>query len=580
MKNNIFYTVFLVFVMLAGLFFYSCKSSKNISDNKKQEIDEKSWFAFNDYLVEASKQKVLGNFNDAIQIYQNCIKIDPNNAAPYFELSNLVLSQGDWVTALKYSIKAASLDHENMWYQLHLAMLYQRNGMPNKSAEIYKNLIKSEPDRVDFYYNLSSILSTIGKIKEAIKVLDNAEKRFGVSEPVCLEKERLWMQVGNPKNAIAEIEKLIVSNPQEPRYYGILAESYVQINQRDKALEAYKKLLEIDGNNGLAHLSMSDYYRVTNEPEKSFSELKLAFESDDVDVDMKVKMLMSFIDVSEKNDAMNGKAYELLEILLKVHADDPKAHTLYADYLIKDKKYAEAAEQLRIVIKTEKDKFLIWEQLLYLEIQLTNNKLLYEESKEAMELFPNQPTAFMFNGLASFEMKNYQEAIDVLKKGLEQTVENIPLTVQFYTYLGEAYYRLKKYNESDQAFDNLLKIDPKNVIIMNNYSYYLSLRSDSLEKAERMIAYVMELAPDNATYLDTYAWVLYKRNKFEEAKKYLEKALRDGTSHSAVIVEHYGDIIYKLGDTQKALEQWKKAKEIGKGSDFLEQKISEGKLIE
>lgn len=577
--NGKYSTIHTVFCLIFICCFSSCRTAKNtVTDNTVTE--EKDWFEFNNYIVEASKQKMLGNYNEAAQLYQKCITINPKKAVSYYEASNLQLAQGDWVTALKLSEIAVKLEPSNMWFQLQLANLYQHNGMLDKAADIYKLLIQREPDNIEFYYNLAALYSSMKKTKEAIKILDEAEKKIGVTEPVSLEKERLYMQSSNAKKAIAEIKKLIETYPREARYYGILAETYVQNQQFDLALETYKKLLEIDKNNGLAHLSLADFYRLTNNQEKSFEELQLAFASQDVDVDIKVKMLMNFIDYTQGNEDLNIKAYKLIDILLKTHPDEPKAHTLYADYLIKDKKYAEALEQLRIVIKSEKDKFLIWEQLLYLESQLANNKNLYEESKEAIELFPSQPTAYMFNGIASYEMKNYKEAIEIFNQGLSLTVDNNPLKIQFYTYLGEAYYRNKQHSESDKSFDNLLRLEPGNVAILNNYSYYLSLRNDSLEKAERMIKKVIDMMPDNPTYLDTYAWVLYKRNKFEEAKTIMEKALRDGTSHSAVIVEHYGDILYKLGDKQKALEQWKKAIEKGKGSEFLERKVKEEKLIE
>lgn len=49
---------------------------------------------------------------------------------------------------------------------------------------------------------------------------------------------------------------------------------------------------------------------------------------------------------------------------------------------------------------------------------------------------------------------------------------------------------------------------------------------------------------------------------------------------NAVILEHYGDVLYKLNDTENALLYWNKAKQAGKGSEFLETKIIEKKMIE
>ena len=45
-------------------------------------------------------------------------------------------------------------------------------------------------------------------------------------------------------------------------------------------------------------------------------------------------------------------------------------------------------------------------------------------------------------------------------------------------------------------------------------------------------------------------------------------------NQSAVIVEHYGDVLYQLGKVAEAVEQWKKAKELGSESPFIDQKIN------
>lgn len=47
-----------------------------------------------------------------------------------------------------------------------------------------------------------------------------------------------------------------------------------------------------------------------------------------------------------------------------------------------------------------------------------------------------------------------------------------------------------------------------------------------------------------------------------------------------MIIEHYGDVLWQLGYTEEAYGHWIKAKEKGTGSDLLDQKIKEKKLIE
>ena len=108
----------------------------------------------------------------------------------------------------------------------------------------------------------------------------------------------------------------------------------------------------------------------------------------------------------------------------------------------------------------------------------------------------------------------------------------------------------------------------------------MSLRKVNLTRAKTLSFRCNLLEPNNGTYQDTYAWVLYALKEYKMAEKWLLKSLLNGGNQSAVIVEHYGDVLYKLGHVNKAINQWKKAREIGAASDFLNQKIKEGKLYE
>ena len=68
--------------------------------------------------------------------------------------------------------------------------------------------------------------------------------------------------------------------------------------------------------------------------------------------------------------------------------------------------------------------------------------------------------------------------------------------------------------------------------------------------------------------------------KFEEAKIWIGKAMENEEEASAVIIEHYGDVLWQLGEQEEAYRFWLKAQEKGKGSDLLEKKIEQKKLIE
>ncbi len=201
-------------------------------------------------------------------------------------------------------------------------------------------------------------------------------------------------------------------------------------------------------------------------------------------------------------------------------------------------------------------------------------------SAEAITLFPNESSLYLLNGIAKAQLNLYADAITVLNQGVKLVVDNDAQLIQFYSNLGDNYNKLKNYTESDKAFEKALEIDPKETFVLNNYAYYLSLRKEKLEQAERMSKLSNELQPDQSSFLDTYAWILYQEGKFDEAKKWMEKALEHGGDNSGTILEHYGDILFQMGQTAKAMEYWLKAKSVGGVSDLLDKKIKDKKLYE
>ena len=396
----------------------------------------------------------------------------------------------------------------------------------------------------------------------------------------AIQKEKVYVKLGDADKAADEIKNLIKAFPDEFRYYGLLADLYIANDRYDEAFEAYNKILEIDPEDPYVHLSLADYYRNTGDNEKSFEELRIAFKNKNLDIDTKVQILLSYYSITETYPELKEQAFELNKILTKVHPEEAKAYTIYGDFLYREKKLKEAKYNFSKAIKYDNSKFEVWSQLLFIQSELQDFDSILVVSKNALELFPNQPIFYFFYGVGKLQKKEYKEAVEYLDMGKDYVIDNKPLLAQFYANMGDAYNSLEDYVESDKAYDKALELEPSNVYVLNNYSYYLSLRGEKLEKAEEMSALSNKLEPNQANYQDTYAWVLYKRGKYEEALKWLEKALSNGATNNGVILEHLGDVYYKLNDVSKALEYWKQAKDAGDASDQIDKKIADQKLYE
>lgn len=574
------FKLFVCVILLA-----SCSSVKKGLESRSEgkqvsNLSSKDRVHFDKVFYAANKAKVLGDLDEAAELFAECIRKNPNNAASIYELSNIYMHLGKSKESLFFSKKAVSIDPENVWYQLALAENYKRNRMFDKSIKIYGAIVKNHPENIDAHYEMAGIMVRAGNFNAAINEYNKIEKKIGVVEDIILQKELIYVNMNKIDKAVEELNKLIDSNPGESRYYGMLAELYQANGIDDKAMATYKKLLQLNPDNPYAHLALANFYQSQGKNDLCYKEMKMAFDSKSVNIDHKIEILLSYYSLSENYTEKTDQVLELWKSLINTHPKEAKAHGMYGDYLYREGTLSKALEEYRIAINIDKSRFLVWRQILQIESDLKEFGLMLTDSKEAIELFPNQAILYLYNGIANIQTKRFDVAIDMLTKGVRLPSDNKYLLASFYSNLGDTYHSTKDTGASDQAYDKALEYDPDNIYVLNNYSYYLSLRGSKLDKARKMSSKTIKLEPKNTSFQDTYGWILYKSGNYEEAKFWIEKALKSGGDLRPIILEHYGDVLYKLGKKEEALTYWKDAKSKGGGSKLLEIKILDKKLYE
>jgi tetratricopeptide (TPR) repeat protein len=532
-----------------------------------------------DVFYEATKQKLLGNFPAALELFNDYLAKHPDDAATLYEIADIYSQQQELEKALPLAEKAVALDGTNKWYKYLLYQLYQSQSQFDEAGEIISQLLAEEPDNLDYMQELALNYIYQNDLKNAIKIYDAIDEKIGVTEEVAQQKQRIYLMMGKPDKAIEEIEALAAAYPDETRYLEMLAELYMTAKMPEKALETYKKILTLDPENPYINISLSDYYRKTGDQEKSYEYLQAGFANPNLDIDTKVQILLAYYTVNELYGDRKEEAFTLAKLMLQAHPEDPKAWSIYADLLYQDKQLEAARDAFHQVIAIDSSKYLVWEQLLFVESELNDYNAMVSEGERALALFPEQPLLYLLAGAGRFQQKDYARAADHFKTGANFVVGNNKLLEQFYSYLGDTYFQLKDHAASDAAYDKALAINPENSLVLNNYAYYLSLRKEKLDKAEQMAKKAVELDPGNSSNEDTYGWVLFQVGKYEEAKEWIAKAIQND-KESAVVIEHYGDVMWKLGDQKEAVKYWEKALKLGEGSEFLERKVNEKNYVD
>lgn len=552
-----------------------------ITSTAQERLTEET-IALQQLFIEATQQKLLENYDKAILLYKQVLKEDKKNHAAAYELARIHLERDEDDKAEKNIEFAVSLDQENLWYQKLMADIYQKTGNDAKAAKVYETLVSKEPNNEYYYYKWAYFLVKSDEIDDAIKVYDKLEAKTGINEEIARRKYTLYLGTGNPKKAVKELERLIAAFPKEVDYYHLLANYYEQSGDDAQAKSTYETILRIDPNNVKAKLGIAGMSSEGQNELLYLETLASIFENPEVDIDLKIGKIFPFIGkVAETGDQDIAVAtLKLTDILERVHPQEAKSYSAGADLLYYSGKRLEALEKYKKTIELDESVFMVWEQVMYIYLQEADYDALLETTEKALDIYPNQAMVYFMSGVAHESLDQAEEAIEQFEQALLMSSNNERLKLDIYARLGSAYFNLKKYTESDEAFEEALKISGQEPGILNNYSYYLSVRGVELEKAKTMSALSNELAPNQSSFQDTYGWILYKLKDYKGAQEWLLKALENGGKNSPTILEHAGDVFFQLNDTDQAIKYWTEALEKGSKSSLLEKKIADRKLYE
>jgi tetratricopeptide (TPR) repeat protein len=517
--------------------------------------DNEYYYAF----TSATKNAIFGQYRQAIRDFNECLVYKRNSPAIYYMLSSIYLNAGKIDLAQKYADSAVYYDEDNnKWYLLHLANIYSLKNEIDSSISIYEKLVITNPKDMDMKYKLALMYEEVGKYDKALLMLNDIEEVIGENENILISKHKIYSKTGKVDKAIAELKKAIEYYPENYNLLGLLAEYYADIKNYDEAHRYYNMLLIKDPENDKTQLSYAEFLRSTNEYDKAFSFYKDAINNDNIDVDVKISLIVRFIKEDSVFNNFNKYIGMLVDEMRKKYNDNISVRTLCADFYIRNDELEMAENELNSILAMDNKSYIIWEQLLYIENSLGKFDSVISKSTQAIKIFKEEPVFYLFKGIAMIQTGINDEAVNTLEEGVKYA-ENKTQEMQFYNFLAEACRNVGDFRKSDNYFEKVLEIDPDNLLVRNNYSYYLALRKENLKKAEELSRLTIEVEPKNYTYLDTYGWILFRKGEKNKAKKYIEKALKYGGDKNGEILDHYGDILYDLSDSKEAVFYWNKA---------------------
>ncbi len=528
-------------------------------------------------LLNALKEYNSGNYTQAKGDFQKLAALDPQNDAAYYYLANIALRTDDLPSGELYLKKGIEIDSSNFWYRDMLGQVYIKANKIKEAISVYEGLLRMHPKKSALHYTLVNLYLGAQQTEEAKGILEKIEASQGKSEAVAMTWFNIYRMEQNWEKALnylVEFDREF----QSPRIQCVIGDMYADRYKDTLAIHYYNKALELDRQCAPAMYGRAEVHRMNGNYPLFFADINPFLANPQIDSKMKIEYLKQLFQIPNFIKRYRLQLDNAMEGIALAHPADTTSNMFLAAYYGEIGDNAKCKEFLRKNYTLYPDKFSTLFQWVLAIYQLKEWENLEAATTEALEKYPHHPDLVQLRGIARFQMKQTDKAIESYRELEEISLKNRDTVslISAYSILGDLHYEKKESKTAFSYYRKVLKLNPNETGALNNYAYYLALEGKNLKQAYQMSKKTVEAEPDNPTYLDTFGWILFLMDKPLEAKAQFKHAMLYGGTESADILDHYAEVLFSLGEHDLAFIYWNQAKQLD-NTLGIDEKIKERK---
>ncbi len=541
---------------------------------RKQERNEKYEY----YYVEGLRHKLIGSSANALSMFEECINIAPERDGAWYQIGQISYFTGNMDEAVRYG-SAALERNENIWHFMLVANAYYKKGMTDSAIIYYEKANKTFPQEEEVKYTLGNLYYEAGKYNEAANIFRYFDDKYSVGGASAIPLVRSLIKMKKYQEAESKLNVLIDTHPEEYSFLGILAELYRDTGENEKAAGVYEELVNAEPDNIEVLFSLAEFFRQESNYADIFSLLNTVALKESISAEDKVNFFASQLEDPAITKEFSNEFEISLRVLEASHEENPLVFLLRPELYQVSGRTDEAIELLEIYVKKWPEGYYAWEKLLLLLADKSDYEKLYSLSSQAVRNFNTAILPKLMNALSATQIGFFDEALEQLNRARRLLNNNQELAMQILSMEADALYRMGKSAEAFAKFDEALKIEPDDLIILNNYAYFLAEKGIRLREARKMIEKVVNVEDDYNVFNDTYAWVLYKQGKYVRAERVIKRIAESDDNDDAEYFKHYGYILKARKKYREAIEAWERAIKMGGPEEELRVNIEECKRL-
>jgi tetratricopeptide (TPR) repeat protein len=438
---------------------------------------------------------------------------------------------------------------EDVQLQVALAELSFDLQKIDQARTIMENVLATNPGNGGANLIKARFLIRDGKNHEAISVITPLMNDYPKWAEPFYYSALTQLRLDNIELAQKSIEQALQNNNNNDRYHALAAQIHLTKGNSSDAAKEATIALRINRQNSIAVIILAKSFVQAKEYDKAIEFIgKLNKEAVAADAELLGSLALAYLGKDDKE-----KAKQIFSELIKLDPDNSKALAFLTALTV--------GQDIPAGISFVKSKIAENEtagHYILLGDLLAENKQ-FEEALQAyrkvQELAPDIPQGYIL----SARLLSHLGKIDETIAEYEEFLKTDPDSIAGIMGLATAFEIKGNREEAKKNYTRALKIQPNLPAAANNLAWLLASEEGSdLGEALRLAMQAKQALPDQPHIADTLGWVHYKRKSYSLAISQFRQAL-ENRPNDPVIQYHLALALYGNGEKQQAIESLEKA---------------------
>ena len=235
-----------------------------------------AWMAYFDLAGAVDKK---GRTDEAISLYQTCIKLNPKFGNAYVNIGSIICREHKYEEAARYFAEAIRVDPGSAMAHSNLGAMLQGMGRTQEALAYLYKAVELDSRYCDAQANLGTVLDILGLEEQA---MEHWRKALAIkdSTEVRLLLASLLAKRGNDNEAVEQYTRIVAKDPNFVAAYFQLGLLRTRLGQLGQARDDFLRVLELKPDDVDAHNDLAVIWIRAGRPDQAVEQLRQALRLD------------------------------------------------------------------------------------------------------------------------------------------------------------------------------------------------------------------------------------------------------------------------------------------------------------